>query len=344
MADSAHPKDDTRPKQRPAFRQRVPLEGDDGVYSQTWWPICTSDEVATGQIIGREFLDGRVVVWRGADGKPRVTSAWCPHMGTDLAVGQVIGNEVQCAFHNWRFDGETGRCTGAKWAKKVPEKAAVFAFPTTEKWGLIWAFNGEEALWQLPDIDVPDKDLFFKHARIPINDCDPFMFTANAFDFQHFGALHDFWPGDEIDDADVNIQWRDYDCEYSYDGTHWLGEKIFYRIRVLGTNIYLQDGTYQGDYYANLICAGLPRGGYSDTHLVVLMPKGDGTDEDLNRRKHLADHLHQMETKFLMQDASVLNGIKFGPGFLIPEDKYFVQFVNWVRKYPKANPALHYIT
>jgi phenylpropionate dioxygenase-like ring-hydroxylating dioxygenase large terminal subunit len=344
MPDDATTSDQEPDKTRPRFRTPVPLEGDGGVYSQTWWPVCLSSDLSPGDIKGIEFLSGRIVAFRGEDGAAHVTSAWCPHMGTDLTVGKVIGNEIQCAFHNWRFDGATGRCMGAKWAKKVPDRAQVFAFPTCEKWGLVWAFNGERALWELPDIEVPDSEMFFKHQRVPINHCDPFMFTANAFDFQHFGALHDFWPGDEIEDADVNIRWGKYDCEYSYPGKHWMGEDIHYRIRILGTNIYLQDGTYNGTYYANLICAGLPHPGYSDTHLVVLMPKGDGTRADDTRRLHLADHLHQMEMKFIMQDAAVLNGIKFGPGFLIAEDKYFVQFVNWVRKYPRANPALHYIT
>jgi phenylpropionate dioxygenase-like ring-hydroxylating dioxygenase large terminal subunit len=344
MAAAEHlPATPARDAIRPKFRQPVPLEGDDGLYSQTWWPVCVSAELGKGQIKGVDFLDGKVVAWRDDGGVAHVHSAWCPHMGTDLSVGKVVGDRIQCAFHNWQF-GPTGQCVGALWAKKVPERARLFAFPTVEKWGLVWAFNGEEPLWDMPTLDVPDDHLLVKHQRVPINECDPFMFTANAFDFQHFGALHDFWPGDEVSDADVGIRWGKYDVEYSYGGKHWLGEDIFYRIRIYGTNIYLQDGTYQGQYYANLICAGLPRKRYSDTHLVILMPRGDGTPAGLTRAQHLADNLAFTEMKFIMQDAAVLNGIKFGPGYLLPEDKYFVQFVNWVRKYPKANPALHYIT
>ena len=130
-----------------------------------------------------------------------------------------------------------GRCVGAKWAKKVPAKAAVFAFPACEKWGLIWAFNGEKALWSLPDIDVPNEQLFFKHQRIPINGCDPFMFTANAFEFQHFGALHDLWPGDEVEEADVNIRWGQYDRKYSYGGKNTGWARIFSNVSVFWVRI-----------------------------------------------------------------------------------------------------------
>lgn len=330
---------------RPPFRQPVPLEGDDGVYSQTWWPVCASTEIARGEVKGFGFLDGKVVVWRDDSGAAHVHSAWCPHMGTDLSVGKVVGDRLRCAFHNLEF-GTHGRCVGAVWAKKFPERAALFDFPTRERWGFVWAFNGEEPLWELPDLDVPDDQLIIKQQRVPINECDPFMFTANAFDFHHFGALHDFWPGDADGerDADPGIRWGQYDVEYSYGGKHWLGDTINYRIRILGTNIYLQDGTHEGQYYANLISAGLPRRGYSDTYLTVLMPRGDGSAEAERRAHHYADQVAFMEIKFIMQDAAVLNGIRFGPGYLLPEDKYFVQFVNWVKRYPKANPALHYIT
>jgi phenylpropionate dioxygenase-like ring-hydroxylating dioxygenase large terminal subunit len=33
-----------------------------------------------GQIIGKEFLDGRIVVWRGYSGEARVMSAYCVHL------------------------------------------------------------------------------------------------------------------------------------------------------------------------------------------------------------------------------------------------------------------------
>jgi phenylpropionate dioxygenase-like ring-hydroxylating dioxygenase large terminal subunit len=329
---------------RPKFRQSVPLEGDNGLYSQTWWPICLSKDLAVGGVKGVPFLDGKVVTWRGEDGVAHVQSAWCPHMGTDLSVGKVVGNAIQCAFHNWEF-GATGQCIGARWAKKVPEKAALFNFPTIEKWGFIWAFNGEKPLFMLPDLDFGDGEgTLVRNMPVPINECDPFMFTANAFDFQHFGALHDFWPSEDVEGSAVDIRFGEYDIEYAYEGQHWRGEEVKYRIRIFGTNIYLQTGTYQGRFYANLVCAGLPRQRYSDTWLSILMPRSGDTPEQAMRDQHDMDNIAYIEMKFIMQDAAVLNGIKFGPGFLLPEDKHFVKFVNWVRKFPKANPALHYIT
>ena len=44
------------------------MQGDGGLFYQTWYPVCFSKDVAVGQVIGRAFLDGRIVVMRGEDG------------------------------------------------------------------------------------------------------------------------------------------------------------------------------------------------------------------------------------------------------------------------------------
>ncbi len=36
----------------------------DGLFSQSWFPICLASDVANGAVKGYDFLDGRVVVWR----------------------------------------------------------------------------------------------------------------------------------------------------------------------------------------------------------------------------------------------------------------------------------------
>ena len=42
----------------PWVKNRIAPEGTDGLYSQTWYPVCRSSDLQPGQIIGKEFLDG----------------------------------------------------------------------------------------------------------------------------------------------------------------------------------------------------------------------------------------------------------------------------------------------
>src|SRR5690606_12696574 len=74
-------------KDAPAVRTRVrhpvPREGEGGLYTQSWFPVCRSDEVPPGTVIGRPFLGGRIIVWRGMDSIARVAGAYCLHVGAD---------------------------------------------------------------------------------------------------------------------------------------------------------------------------------------------------------------------------------------------------------------------
>ena len=41
----------------------------------------------------------------------------CPHMGASLADGRLFGNELQCSWHEWRYDRTTGQCPLRPWAR-----------------------------------------------------------------------------------------------------------------------------------------------------------------------------------------------------------------------------------
>src|SRR5215472_18420083 len=78
-------------------------------YHQSWFPIALARDVEPGRAIGRDVLGTRVVVYRDAAGKALVHGAYCPHLGADLSVGEVMDGQIRCAYHHWRFDC-AGRC------------------------------------------------------------------------------------------------------------------------------------------------------------------------------------------------------------------------------------------
>ena len=42
------------------------------------------------------------------------------HLGADVtAGGRVLGDCIECPFHQWRFDGETGKCVHGPSSEKV---------------------------------------------------------------------------------------------------------------------------------------------------------------------------------------------------------------------------------
>ena len=99
-------------------------------------------------MVGADVLGGRVAVYRRADGAPVVLSAYCPHMGADLAGGEVHGDDLRCMFHFFRF-GPDGALHRHPVRGQRAQPARVHSFPVAERWGLVWMFNGAEPLFEV---------------------------------------------------------------------------------------------------------------------------------------------------------------------------------------------------
>ena len=74
-----------------------------------WFFISRSAELKKGEVKQISVLGAEYALFRGEDSIPRVLSAFCPHLGANLAVNGVVKkNCLMCPFHGWEFDGETG--------------------------------------------------------------------------------------------------------------------------------------------------------------------------------------------------------------------------------------------
>src|SRR5229473_384151 len=120
-------------------------------FHRCWYPVALARDLPPGSVIGRDFLGTRVVAYRDAAGQPVVQSAWCPHLGADLSVGQIVDGRLRCPYHHWSFDAQ-GACANIPTGDKIPPSARIFTYPTEEAWGLVWAFNGECADFAVPRI------------------------------------------------------------------------------------------------------------------------------------------------------------------------------------------------
>jgi phenylpropionate dioxygenase-like ring-hydroxylating dioxygenase large terminal subunit len=121
------------------------------MYMNFWYPMATSAELTDKphkvQALGLDF-----VVFRDSQGKAHCLSNTCTHRGGALAGGKVIGDNVQCPYHGWQFNGE-GQCLkipslGSK--ASIPGRTRIDAYPVEERYGLIFAFLGD-----LPESERP---------------------------------------------------------------------------------------------------------------------------------------------------------------------------------------------
>ena len=110
-----------------------------------WYPLLETAALRK-KPIGIKRLGMDLVLWRDLDGEPRALPAACPHRGASLAGGRVVGGELECPWHAFRFDGR-GRCTTMPCEgpdARVPRALNVSPFPIREQYSLVWMWWGEE--------------------------------------------------------------------------------------------------------------------------------------------------------------------------------------------------------
>lgn len=180
------------------------------VVTEGWYPVCPSKELGIEKAKSFKIYKQRIVIFRGKSGVVKALDAFCPHLGADLGNGRVIGENIQCYFHQWEFSG-TGELKNIPCLKKLDasfDNVKNTAYPVEELYGHIWVYAGDKAkhnvihppalesdevsAWYLKEITL------FAHHHIMM---------ANGVDLQHFATVHE-----------IDIKF-DYDVSENTDGT-----------------------------------------------------------------------------------------------------------------------------
>jgi nitrite reductase/ring-hydroxylating ferredoxin subunit len=76
----------------------------------TWWAVARSEEVTGKKPLSVDIGERPVVLWRDLEGRPRALEDRCPHRRAPLSLGCIRKEGwIQCGYHGWSYDGETGR-------------------------------------------------------------------------------------------------------------------------------------------------------------------------------------------------------------------------------------------
>ena len=123
------------------------------MYINFWYPAGDVNDF-TDEPVKRRMLGLDFVLFRDAQGIARVLSNTCTHRGGSLSDGKVKGDCIQCPYHGWEFDGD-GQCRKIPTLGpngKVPARARVDAYPTIERYGMVFAFLGDLPASERPPI------------------------------------------------------------------------------------------------------------------------------------------------------------------------------------------------
>jgi nitrite reductase/ring-hydroxylating ferredoxin subunit len=162
-----------------------------------WFVVAEAAEIAPGEVRALRYFDRDLVLYRAADGTPRVLDAHCPHLGAHLAVGgRVEDGCIRCPFHGWKFDGGSGECVEIPYGgvTRIPPKAHARSYPTLERNHMIWAWyhaQGGEPFYDVPEVPEFHDDAWSPvvvrafEVRVSAQDM-----AENNVDFSHFRYVH----------------------------------------------------------------------------------------------------------------------------------------------------------
>ena len=162
-----------------------------------WFGVAMSEDIAQGEVKTLQYFGTELVIWRGEDGRVNAVDPFCPHLGAHLGTNsEVIGNDLRCPFHHWRFNGEGG-VTDIPYTELIPprlKRSCLPTWPVEETDGVIFVWyhpNKAAPKWQvarLPECPEGDWVLAETHDWIINIHCQEI--TENGQDHAHFGAVH----------------------------------------------------------------------------------------------------------------------------------------------------------
>lgn len=294
-------------------------------YHQSWFPVALASEVPADGPVGRDFLGTRVVVYRDAAGRPVVQGAYCPHLGADLAVGQVVDGQIRCAYHHWRFDC-AGTCVDIPAGDRIPKGARIPTYPSAEAWGLVWAFNGAAPTFPVPGIPgAEERELICEAHFRGTRAVDPWVSISNGVDFQHLRTLHGI-PAVEPDAVRVGP----HAIEYRIESPHFVQHG-----RITGVNTFAQYLSMAGEE-AFMLFSGAPIAHGQTRGFYAYGVRDDGTGRDGVAAR--LEALRGFVQRLLAEDAPVLDTIRFRPRLLVASDRHLARFFKYVREFPRAVP------
>ena len=167
-------------------------------YPRGWFVVSFSDDLKPGDVKPIRYFGQDLVLFRTDAGQPCIIDAHCPHLGAHLGHGGTVeGDCVRCPFHAWTFNGR-GECTGVPYAKKIPKKSSMRAWPVSERNAMIFVYHDPEG--QEPEFEIPllaecgDPEWMpWDHSVLHIK-THPREIVENVADLGHFKPVHGTVP------------------------------------------------------------------------------------------------------------------------------------------------------
>lgn len=166
-----------------------------GINQNHWYVVARSVEVKSHPF-SITLWHQPIVLYRERSGKVHALEDQCPHRLVKLSSGRAIADELECAYHGWRFKS-SGECSNVPYLtsnQKLPN-CKIRTFPVQEIDGFIWLFPGDKSLANsVSPLAIPEWEHLNYIATVSVIKCQSHYsyLVENLMDMHH-GHLHQNW-------------------------------------------------------------------------------------------------------------------------------------------------------
>lgn len=162
-------------------------------FLQEAWYVAAWAEDLKADMLPRQLLGQRVVMYRRSDGTAVALEDRCPHRFAPLHMGRLVDDQIECAYHGLRFDC-SGACTlNPHGNGLVPPKAVVRSFPLVERYKLLWIWMGDPKMAnadEIPEFEFLSDPMFQNVHGYTLAEGHYELMTDNIMDLGHIEFLH----------------------------------------------------------------------------------------------------------------------------------------------------------
>jgi phenylpropionate dioxygenase-like ring-hydroxylating dioxygenase large terminal subunit len=327
------------------------------MYINFWYPIAKSEEVTNEAPYRTQLLCVNLVAFRDSAGNAHVLSDTCIHRGGALGTGKIKDDCVECPYHGWQFDGD-GKCTRIPSlgdGEKLPARAKIDAYPTQEKYGIVFAFLGDLPEAERPPLyDIPEyDDELWRANQLVVFDVDYYYERSveNGLDAAHNEHVHPKQgaPGMAQDFRNKPIDVQDHDG---------YGSKFMIPFEQIDAKAGLMDGQIErkptelkagsGHFGPNVLITWLHLGGDNIFHQYFFEAPIDGERTRIyfvNMRKFMLDPKHDqgiinVNMEIAQEDIDVMTNLypirtpeTTTKELLVPSDRPVVRYREYLKEW-----------
>lgn len=173
---------------------------DSGMLFGFWYPALEGEAVHRGEMRALTLLETPLVVGRDASGRAFALMDRCPHRAMPFSFGRVVDSTVECCYHGWTFDCQSGQCRSipalAEGANVKIERILAKSYPCAERHGTIWVYLPDEhdaaAVPAAPELPVFSDRYRTMHHAVEFNS-DVDQGILGLLDPAHGPYVHQSW-------------------------------------------------------------------------------------------------------------------------------------------------------